>query len=1056
MVLVVMLAMIVLVTIVVMAFFANAMTDREIETSRSQQIEAEQLANTGTDYVTGLLRREIADNSDFVDGVYFPKANTNMVPQRSISVQISPTGSDFLNLIRQSVAEADPNASSVNTETKARNGRTVSAARWNAPRLLGGAGFATSNQLPTWVYVTSSGGLTNIPGPDVIGRFAYNVYDIGGLLDANVAGYDPSVIGASGVSELKSSSAGADLTQIGISAPGVAALINFRAAGAPAQANNFGDWLKSARATGFLTTVVTNGSTTFTNNYFTSRQDLLRYARLQNTNIVRALPYLTHFSRAVARPSWKPATETVQNQALAGLNFSASGTLTHYTDSCDPIQYPVSTNDPLLQRRFSLGKLAWLTPQGPRSGISGDLIRACFGLRWDVGSEQWDYVGSYGDIPSEIKTLADIAKEPLPREPNFFELLKAGIVSGSLGSASAGQTAGPGGTVSTSMCSPGNATLDANKDLQVLKIGANIIDNADADNFPTIISLFLDGTQIERAGVEDLPYFFSLDMANLRVLTMEDYLDSKGKTRQKAIFTMSEFVWAPELFNPHRPTNTIYGPDELKVQIMSGDLNLLGFGENGSASGLRFPMDPSKPKALSALPAIDIRSGTLEKYRNGPSPVRDSSLPNRLGALIPSASDTDIAVFHLFSHSNPADYPPGFPAEMTDAPSKMAIIQVSNLIVSLRYKTPNGSWKTYSTLGGYEELPVFTGISGCYQDDFTFFCLKQSCNLKDQASTTAINSPYLAPWDPRSSRYGPAFIRYRRLAGAAPLFSVTTGQFLATPAPFYPTVYFVYPGSGAPRTGFIANMPQIPAFHDPDYEQATGPRPPDGNVGFVFPGTSATAANPYKSVTNMDPRPVILQRPYQTVAELGYVFRDIPWQTLNFWNDRSGDNALLDLFSTVDEPPVVAGMVSLNTRQPLVRQALFNGTGQLPDGSLPLTAPSLSTALGSFTYANGFVTTNAFANPADLARFMSSTPYLNSSPSPIKYRREATVRALGATQTRTWNIFVDIVAQAGRFPGTSSSPENFAVEGECRIWTSLAIDRFTGKVVDRSSEHYND
>ena len=69
---------------------------------------------------------------------------------------------------------------------------------------------------------------------------------------------------------------------------------------------------------------------------------------------------------------------------------------------------------------------------------------------------------------------------------------------------------------------------------------------------------------------------------------------------------------------------------------------------------------------------------------------------------------------------------------------------------------------------------------------------------------------------------------------------------------------------------------------------------------------------------------------------------------------------------------------------------------------------------------------------------------------------ESVVRALGEVgQTRTWNLLIDVVAQAGHFSsGAGSSPtgSQFIVGGENRIWVSTAIDRFTGQVIDRQVE----
>ena len=72
--------------------------------------------------------------------------------------------------------------------------------------------------------------------------------------------------------------------------------------------------------------------------------------------------------------------------------------------------------------------------------------------------------------------------------------------------------------------------------------------------------------------------------------------------------------------------------------------------------------------------------------------------------------------------------------------------------------------------------------------------------------------------------------------------------------------------------------------------------------------------------------------------------------------------------------------------------------------------------------------------------------------------REAPIRALAAAgQTRVWNLMIDLVAQTGRYPKgtsgfTSSRGENFIVEGEQRYWVHVAIDRYTGQVIDKQIE----
>jgi hypothetical protein len=78
-------------------------------------------------------------------------------------------------------------------------------------------------------------------------------------------------------------------------------------------------------------------------------------------------------------------------------------------------------------------------------------------------------------------------------------------------------------------------------------------------------------------------------------------------------------------------------------------------------------------------------------------------------------------------------------------------------------------------------------------------------------------------------------------------------------------------------------------------------------------------------------------------------------------------------------------------------------------------------------------------------------------PTVPKTQRESIARALGeADQTRTWNLLIDVIAQSGRYPPNASSLAGFLVEGEQHYWVHVAIDRFTGQVVDKQIEVVNE
>ena len=54
--------------------------------------------------------------------------------------------------------------------------------------------------------------------------------------------------------------------------------------------------------------------------------------------------------------------------------------------------------------------------------------------------------------------------------------------------------------------------------------------------------------------------------------------------------------------------------------------------------------------------------------------------------------------------------------------------------------------------------------------------------------------------------------------------------------------------------------------------------------------------------------------------------------------------------------------------------------------------------------------------------------------------------------TRTWNLLIDLVAQSGQFPPNSTGFPGFVVEGEKHYWLHVAIDRYSGKIIDSQLE----
>jgi len=115
-------------------------------------------------------------------------------------------------------------------------------------------------------------------------------------------------------------------------------------------------------------------------------------------------------------------------------------------------------------------------------------------------------------------------------------------------------------------------------------------------------------------------------------------------------------------------------------------------------------------------------------------------------------------------------------------------------------------------------------------------------------------------------------------------------------------------------------------------------------------------------------------------------------------------------------------------------------------------------------YANYIVQTGTLGNRSSLATALYGTTAVTVAVlrpangvghenEAAKTRREAIARSIASMgQTRTWNLMIDVIAQSGKYPPTAQALKDFVVEGEKRYWLHVAIDRFTGEVIDQQLE----
>ena len=334
-----------------------------------------------------------------------------MVPKRSGT---PPAGATPIpNLVRRSV-RSDPiaspglgsRASAVNsTSDVSANNRSITLARWNKhyliPKLNPGDDLAdpVTFVAPDWVMVTAEQGAAVLSTPTkdsnnntvtAVGRYAFAIYDEGGLVDMNVAGY-PS--GTNPIqSGRKGSIAFADLTALGqyplpnSSSPyQVDRIIGWRNYATTQAANKFSDTNFASNLQGSVTatsyyTFVTNNTTGFltvrstpspspypwngrTDQMFLNRQQLIEFRKAAGFSS-NALQYLGTFSRELNSPSFSPATPAGSTIDYAALSSSASavnpnfllrrvqGTATGVFTRFDRVA--ANGGEPLVKTRFPL------------------------------------------------------------------------------------------------------------------------------------------------------------------------------------------------------------------------------------------------------------------------------------------------------------------------------------------------------------------------------------------------------------------------------------------------------------------------------------------------------------------------------------------------------------------------------------------------------------------------------------------------------------------------------------------------------------------------------
>jgi hypothetical protein len=220
------------------------------------------------------------------------------------------------------------------------------------------------------------------------------------------------------------------------------------------------------------------------------------------------------------------------------------------------------------------------------------------------------------------------------------------------------------------------------------------------------------------------------------------------------------------------------------------------------------------------------------------------------------------------------------------------------------------------------------------------------------------------------------------------------------------------------------------------------------------PAQKAFGVDSIAPLNPVDPRPasppVMLKRSFRNVGELGYAYRNGS-TSLDFTTGVGPEAPLLDLF-TYNTSSIRAGIINLNTQSSPVLAAIIKGALPTENSSTGITSAQATPAATGIAAATALQPAVGRQDVARLAGVPTNSPF-NTGGTTGQENRETIARALAEVgQTRTWGLFIDLIAQAGRYPRTSTNLAQFLVEGEKRYWLHVAIDRFTGQIIDEQLE----
>ena len=979
----------------------------------NDSIKAEALAEAALDTVLADLTDEMINGAATVtenplaDGSVLRQYDFTDKPSGlAVSRALKPAAPDGGSLAKQSASQVPFHTRGGKPSARAADASTASGSEplppslWDKPQLLEAEATFSSETSPDWVFMSRDGSNpvtfnptlkqkeaaagSSRPNPKfVVGRYAYNLYDTSGLLDINVAGHPAGKPDAGRVGQ-KGSLALADLAGLpGMSADAVDGLAGWKHDWENATAEALQDYLRLSEGSGWQKLAAND-------NLFLGRQDLLRFAKLRPQTLPAvALPSLTHFSRDLDAPSWRPhpaRPKIVRKAAQGGNDAQGQDDLLNP----DPTSFDKTRGRPLLPRRFPLERLKWVATPGKGGPVDPAKAERYFGLSWK--GSHWEYVHARSD--GRMYTLQDV---PPDREPNFFEILRSTVLVGSLGR----QFAARGHDALDQLLSmhqlpkpSGIGGIDASVNLNIIEMGACLIDQADTDSWPTAITM--PGVRPYFVfGKEDVPYLNRLSAIPYRGKTLEGvlvYKDDGSKAPSEAY--EGSMVLQPMLWRPHQVAENYNGPSSFRIRPRH--IDQAGGSMFYMTQGWSVPGKGNRPGVPDRSSAGDYTYWGAPNYRNShpeyfPKTFRGDEFIEITVAPDSTAFREPQSV-HSPAHGSVAGYSisggvspvpvrkgdlrwEGLPENYTEVSGFLVGYALTARIesgasswnrlgvgyfrgdpieVQMEYQGPDGDWRPY-------QLAEFT-----YKSNWGDHYLRPDPLWQTEAFHW---SSYLI--DPRTARFGglatvlAGGLKPTQWTSLHPQMTWPEGAALA----FGPKrADGVRPGWTGPAANTGWNYNDNVQWHEPFNPGAVvdntleawnesasysfAYKDPDdvlrpGVAGVNEYNRSVSVGNPMSrrctlgstgklTLGSLAGRPRVINRPFHSVAEMAYSFRGTPWRDIDFLNPSSPDSGLLDVFSLYEDPdpakaddpkpPVVAGRVNLNSASVDVIAALLRGT----------------------------------------------------------------------------------------------------------------------------------